>query len=66
MDKFILITKGNTDSMDKGVVRLSPSCYEKIYWLKQKTGMTMRQILDQCVDFALFHLDEGNYKGADE
>lgn len=62
-DKFVLIAQGVTDSPNKGVVRLPPQSYDKIYDLHQKTGMSMGKILEQCVDFALEHLAEGKYEG---
>ena len=65
MDKFVLITKGVKDCRNKSVVRLAPECYEKVYHLKLQTGISMRDIIDQCVDFALDHLDHGVY-GEDE
>ena len=55
-DKFVLITQGTTDSNNSGIVRLVPSCYQKIAVLKRKTGMPLCKILEQCVDFALDHL----------
>lgn len=61
MDKFILITKGQQDSGEKGIIRLPPNCYDRVFELKQKTGMPMGRILEQCVDFALDHLDCGEY-----
>lgn len=65
-DKFILIVKGSTDSRDKGVVRLTPTCYEKIYALKRKTGLSMTYIMEQMVDYALDHMDSGAYDGEGE
>lgn len=65
MDKFVLITKGVKDCNNKSIIRLTPSCYEKVFNLKLKTGLSMRAILEQCVDFALDHLDNGVY-GEDE
>ena len=62
MDKFVLIGKGKKDSRGKSVIQLTPSCYEKVFDLKLKTGLSMRKILEQCVDFALDHLDDGTYE----
>lgn len=62
-DKFVLLTPGTLDSNDKGVVRLTPSCYDRVYALKQRTGISMGRIIEQCVDFALERL-EGNGDGA--
>lgn len=61
MEKFILITKGSKDCDQKSVIQLTPTCYEKVYNLKRKTGISMRKILEQCVDFALEHLDDSTY-----
>lgn len=61
MDKFVLIAEGSKDSQRKSVVKLTPDCYEKVYDLKCKTGISMRKILEQCVDFALEHLDDSPY-----
>lgn len=57
MDRFVLITQGAKDSRDKAVVRLSPTCYTVIANLKKRTGLSMRSILEQCVEFALEHMD---------
>lgn len=57
MDKFVLITKGAKESNQKGAVRLTLTCYEKILGLREKTGISMCRILEQCVDFALDHLE---------
>ncbi len=62
MDKFVLITKGSKDSNQKSVIQLTPRCYEKVYQLKRKTGISMRKILEQCVDFALEHMDDEEYE----
>ena len=58
MDKFVLIAPGNRDSDSKSVVRVTPSCYQKVEELKRKTGLSMCRILEQCVDFALDHMVE--------
>lgn len=57
MDKFVLIGIGQKDSDNNSVVRVTPSCYEKLHALKEKTGLSMCKILEQCVDFALEHME---------
>lgn len=60
MDKFVLIAPGPRDSHTRSVIKTTPECYEKVYSLKKQTGVSMRRILEQCVDFALDHMyDEG-------
>lgn len=60
MDKFVLVAPGLRDSHTGEVVRTTPECYEKIYALKMRTGVSMCRIIEQCVDFALDHMcDEG-------
>lgn len=61
MEKFVLITKGVQDSNNKGIIRLPPTCYDRVLELKRKTGMSMGRILEQCVDFALDHLVDEEY-----
>lgn len=57
MEKFVLIGRGTRDCNNRSMTRLTPSCYEKVYELRCATGLTMGQIVEQCVDFALAHLD---------
>lgn len=57
MDKFVLITKGTHDSNNKSIVRIPPSCFERVLRLKRKSGIPMCRVIEQCVDFALDHMD---------
>lgn len=57
MDKFYLVTKGLTDSEQKGVVRVTPSCYDNLLALKRKSGLPLTRIIEQCVDFAIDHME---------
>ena len=57
MEKFVLIGRGTRDSKNRSLTRLTPSCYEKVYDLRCATGISMGQIVEQCVDFALEHMD---------
>ncbi|MDL2252640.1 hypothetical protein LJC49_01020 [Ruminococcaceae bacterium OttesenSCG-928-I18] len=57
-DKFVLFAPGPADSDRKGVVRLTPNCYEKVAVLKQETGISMGRIIEQCIDFALEHMED--------
>lgn len=59
MDKFRLITSGKSN-VDRGVVRLPPSRFDTVYALKRKTGISIGRILEQCVDYALEHMDNGD------
>lgn len=59
MDRFVLIAPGPKDSRDKAVIKTTPECYEKVYALKKRTGVSMRKIIEQCVDFALEHMYDG-------
>jgi len=58
-DKFILFAPGTKDIDNRGVVRITPDCYDRVSQLKTKTGLSMCRILEQCVDFALDHMEEG-------
>lgn len=58
MDKFVLIGIGNKDSDNRSIMRVTPSCYSKVHALKQKTGLSMSKIIEQCVDFALEHMED--------
>lgn len=57
MEKFVLIGRGTRDCNNRSMTRLTPSCYEKVYELRCATGLSMGRIVEQCVDFALEHLD---------
>ena len=57
MDKFVLIGIGQKDSVNSSVVRVTPSCFDKLHSLKCSTGISMCKILEQCVDFALEHME---------
>lgn len=58
MDKFVLIGRGTKDNKNKSIIRIKPSSYDKIYDLKLRTGISMCTILEQCIDFALEHMDK--------
>lgn len=60
-DKFVLFAPGREDSTDKGVVRLTPSCYERVLELKRRTGISMGRIIEQCVDFSLEHMEDNGH-----
>ncbi len=57
-DRFVLFAPGREDSTDRGVVRLTPSCYDRVLGLKRRTGISMNRIIEQCVDFALEHMED--------
>ena len=56
-DKFTLITPGYRDSAS-GVIRIPPDCYRRIVELRNKTGVSLCRIVEQCIDFALEHMEE--------
>lgn len=56
-DRFVLFAPGCKDSNNNGVVRLPPSCFERVMQLKRQTGVSMGRIIEQCVDFALEHME---------
>lgn len=57
-DTFVLFAPGLKDSNNRAVVRLTPDCYSRVQALKAKTGLSMCRILEQCVDFALDHMED--------
>lgn len=59
-DRFVLFAPGCDDSVDRGVVRLPPNCYDKVLELKRRTGISMGRILEQCVEFALERMEDNN------
>lgn len=63
MDKFYLVTKGMTDSDQRGVVRVTPSCYDNLLALKRKSGLPLTRIIEQCVDFAIDHMEADEETG---
>ncbi|MEG0999123.1 MAG: hypothetical protein RSC99_06365 [Clostridiales bacterium] len=42
---------------DKGIIRLKPSYYNTLCILKAQSGLTLGNIAEQCIDFALEHMD---------
>ena len=63
MDKFYLVAKGMKDGDQPGVVRVTPSCYDNLAMLKRKSGLPLTRIIEQCVDFAIDHMDNGAETG---
>lgn len=57
MDTFKIIAPGLRDSERPGVVRVPPSCYDRLAKLSKETGVSICRIVDQCVSFALERLE---------
>lgn len=58
MDTFKIVAPGMRDSKKRGVVRVPPTCYDRQTELSDETGVSICRIVDQCVTFALEHMEE--------
>lgn len=45
------------------VIRLKPSYYQTIAGLRAKTGLPLGNIVEQCIDYALEHMEGENDAG---
>lgn len=45
-------------SAKQPVIRLKASYYQTLNLLKARTGLPLGNIVEQCIDFALEHMDE--------
>lgn len=41
------------------VVRLKPSYYQLLEQLKRETGLSLGGIVEQCIDYAIENMEEG-------
>ena len=58
-DKFVLKLPYPDDTPAKQpVIRLKPSYYQTLSILKARTGLPLGNIVEQCIDYALEHMDE--------
>lgn len=58
-DPFILVTKRRTGGYNyPGIVRVTPSTYDKLVILKEESGLSFGKIIEQCVEYALDHMEE--------
>ena len=55
-DKFVLAVPKPEIPLT-GVVRIRPKCHARLIALKNRTGMSVGMIVEQCVDFALDRLE---------
>lgn len=58
MDKFEIDTKDSKMSSINRTIRFSPEIFDKIENLSEKTGVSFNKIINQCIAFALQHLNE--------
>ena len=54
-DPFVLIVP-KPEHAGSGVIRISPARYLQLLDIKQRTGLPIGNIADQCFDFALQRL----------
>lgn len=60
MDAFKLKLPYPEDTADKQpVIRLKPTYYRTLSLLKARTGLPLGNIVEQRIDYALGHLEEG-------
>lgn len=61
MDKFVLKLPYPDESQNKQpVIRLKASYYQTLSILKARTGLPLGNIVEQCIDYALEHMEEGD------
>lgn len=61
MDAFRLKLPYPDDTSGKQpVIRLKPTYYQTLAVLKARTGLPLGNIVEQCIDYALEHLEEGD------
>lgn len=59
MDKFILKLPYPDDySSKQPIIRLTPTYYQTLSVLKARTGLPLGNIVEQCIDYALEHMEE--------
>lgn len=59
MDKFILKLPYPDDySSKQPIIRLKPPYYQTLSVLKARTGLPLGNIVEQCIDYALEHMEE--------
>lgn len=59
-DKFVLKLPYPDDNQTKQpVIRLKASYYQTLSILKARTGLPLGNIVEQCIDYALEHMEEG-------
>lgn len=64
MDGFKLKLPYPDDTSGKQpVIRLKPTYYRTLSVLKARTGLPLGNIVEQCIDYALEHLEEGDLDG---
>ena len=56
-DKFVLIVPKSSAASDRCVIRMSAACYNRLTAAKQKTGLAIGKIAEDCVNFALDRLE---------
>ena len=42
-------------------IRLKPETFDQLMLLNEKTGVSFNKIVNQCIEYALKHLDETEY-----
>lgn len=62
MDYFKLKLPYPEDTSGKQpVIRLKPSYYQTLSVLKARTGLPLGNIVEQCIDYALEHMEEDDH-----
>lgn len=57
-DPFVLkVPQAEPAAYKQPIVRLKPSYYQALTTLKAKTGLTLGAIVEQCIDYALAHME---------
>ena len=59
-DVFKIIAPGMQDSDKRGVIRIPPNTYDRLYALSKETSVSICRIVDQCIAFALERLEEND------
>lgn len=60
MERFKLKMPYPDDSANKQpIIRLKPTYYQTLSVLKARTGLPLGNIVEQCIDYALENMEEG-------
>lgn len=58
MDKFVINTQNDKINSINRTIRMKPEVFDKLMELSEHTGVSFNKVVNQCIEYALHHLDE--------
>jgi predicted HicB family RNase H-like nuclease len=62
MENFVIDTSDRKMSSVSRTIRMKEETFDRINEINRQTGVSFNKIVNQCIEYALAHYDEGEQK----